>query len=71
MKGGRNNASFLLGTGVEPPQPETRCCSACGFETPNHKLLKRDGEGGHTCTTGHYEDGEGNLKRARNPYARR
>jgi len=44
-------------------------CSVCGFTHENRKLFKREGDG-HVCTTGHYEDDEGNAKRARNPYAR-
>jgi hypothetical protein len=63
----RNTESFLLGTGVAP---ETHVCSECGFEHAKKKLFKKNGDTGLTCATGHYEDREGNLKRARNPYAR-
>lgn len=44
-------------------------CQECGFTNENRKLFKRDGEG-HCCTTGHYQDDEGQLHRAKNPYAR-
>jgi len=63
-----NQREFALGAG----QPQTLgplTCSTCGFTSENRKLFKRDGDG-HTCTTGHYEDDEGQQHRAKNPYAR-
>lgn len=66
---GRSNEHFLLGQGVEP---ETHCCAECGFEHAKKKLFKKgEEEGKLTCSTGHYQDKEGSLKRARNPYAQR
>lgn len=62
--------SFMSGAGIpvpEAPAPPTRTCSACGFESPNRKHFKKDGDG-HTCSTGHYEK-NGELKRAKNGYA--
>lgn len=44
-------------------------CQECGFHSENRKLFKRDGEG-HCCNTGHYTDGDGQVHRAKNPYAR-
>lgn len=67
MKSQQRVDQFQIGTG-EDINP-TRTCSECGFTSDNPKHFKRDGEG-HTCTTGHYEDSDGNLKRARNMYAR-
>ena len=58
---------FAQGAGSSSLGPLT--CAECGFTSDNRKLLKRHGEG-HTCTTGHYEDDEGQLHRAKNPYAR-
>ena len=58
---------FAQGAGVSPLGGLT--CSVCGFASENRKLFKRDGEG-HTCSTGHYEDDDGQQHRAKNPYAR-
>jgi hypothetical protein len=65
---GRNTQAFLIGSGQGP---EPYVCSECGYSSANRKHFKK-GEGGegHTCSTGHY-DKDGELKRARNPYARR
>ena len=68
MAGGRNLEHFLLGTGTPP---ETHQCAECGYEHTKKKLFKRgDDDGTLTCSTGHYEK-DGQLKRARNPYAQR
>jgi hypothetical protein len=64
---GRSNEHFLLGTGVQPEQYQ---CVDCGYITAKKKLLKQS-ENGLTCSIGHYTDKENQLKRARNPYARR
>lgn len=58
---------FQVGAGVSTLGSLT--CKECGFTNDNRKLFKRDGEG-HTCNTGHYTDGEGQVHRAKNPYAR-
>lgn len=44
-------------------------CHVCGFHSDNRKLFKRDGDK-HQCSTGHYDDDEGQPHRAKNPYAR-
>lgn len=67
MKEKQRVEQFQVGTGASVSP--TRTCAECGFTSDKPKLFKRDGDG-HTCTTGHYEDAEGNLKRARNMYAR-
>lgn len=59
---------FAIGANQQPTLGALSC-SVCGFTHENRKLFKREGDG-HVCTTGHYEDGEGNVKRAKNPYAR-
>lgn len=60
---------FQIGAGQQPVSQ--RCCAECGYASENNKHFRKgDQEGTHTCTTGHYEDDDGNLKRARNPYAR-
>ena len=64
---GRNNDQFLIGAGA---QPEEYACSVCGYTHAKKKLFK-NGEGGLECSTGHYEDKQGQPKRARNPYATR
>lgn len=66
----RRTEAFQFGMGVEPQQ---HCCAECGYTSANRKNFKRSGEDGEarTCSTGHYTDAEGNLKRAINPYARR
>ena len=68
MPSGRNNEHFLIGAG-EAPEPEEFECSDCGYRHTKKKLFKNS-EGGLTCSTGHYEDKQGQPKRARNPYAR-
>lgn len=53
-------------------EPESHVCAECGFTHTNRKNFKRSEDGaGYTCSTGHYEDKEGNLKRQANFYARR
>ncbi len=61
--------AFSMGMGIEPEQ---HVCAECGYAHASKKNFRKlpDGEG-VTCSTGHYEDREGNLKRARNTYARR
>jgi hypothetical protein len=69
MARGRNFEAFLQGTGVQPTE---YCCADCGYTSNNRKHFKSSGdEGQKTCATGHFEDKEGQLKRARNPYAAR
>ena len=65
---GRNLQSFQEGAGTAPEQT-SYCCAECGYASNNRKHFRSAGEG-KTCNTGHYEDKEGNIKRARNPYAR-
>jgi hypothetical protein len=60
---------FALGAGQQTQALGALTCSTCGFSHENRKLFKREGDG-HVCSTGHYEDGDGNMKRAKNPYAR-
>lgn len=67
MPSGRNNEQFMLGAGVEPEQ---FVCSECGYAHTKKKLFKQ-GEGGLTCSTGHYLDKSDQPKRNRNPYATR
>lgn len=66
MTRGRNFDAFLQGTGVQPAE---YCCAECGHTSSNRKQFKNAGDGEKTCSTGHYTDKEGQLKRARNPYA--
>lgn len=58
---------FAQGAGA--PSLGGLTCQVCGFSSENRKLFKRDGEG-HVCSTGHYQDDEGEQHRAKNPYAR-
>jgi hypothetical protein len=68
MRSGRNTQSFLIGAGEEPQQ---YCCAECGYASENRKHFRNTEDGGaKTCSTGHYEK-DGELKRARNPYAGR
>ena len=62
---GRNNA-FAAGQGVEQEQCT---CSECGYTSSNRKNFRKGAEGGHTCSTGHYENKQGELKRQKNLYA--
>jgi hypothetical protein len=64
----RRFEAFAQGAGVEQT---SYCCAECGYTSTNRRNFKSVGEGEKTCSTGHYEDKEGNLKRAINPYARR
>jgi hypothetical protein len=52
-------------------EPEQRVCSECGYVHTSRRNFKKTDDGdGLTCSTGHYTDDEGNLKRNRNTYAR-
>jgi hypothetical protein len=69
MATGRRVGAFQQGQGIEP---ESHVCSECGYAHTNRRNFKRTDDGdGYTCSTGHYEDREGNLKRAKNTYAMR
>jgi hypothetical protein len=68
QRGGRNLYDFQVGAGTAP-EASSYCCAECGYVSGNRKHFKSQGEG-KTCSTGHYEDKDGNIKRARNPYAR-
>lgn len=59
--------AFSQGAGVEAP---SYTCTECGYESANRKNFRNSEEGQHVCTTGHYTDKAGTLKRAKNPYAR-
>lgn len=66
---GRNVLSFQQGAGTAPEAPHY-CCAECGYESDNRRHFRSgEEEGTKTCSTGHYEK-DGELKRARNPYAR-
>jgi hypothetical protein len=68
MPSQRRNDAFNLGQGIEPEQ---HVCAECGYVHANRKNFKRTEDGdAYTCSTGHYEDRDGNLKRQRNTYAR-
>ena len=60
--------AFNFGTGVE--SEPAYVCADCGYSSDNRKNFRRSEEG-HTCSTGHYTDKEGETKRAINPYARK
>jgi hypothetical protein len=63
----RRMDAFLFGTGVEP---ETFCCAECGYASASRKNFRRSEDGeARTCSTGHYEK-NGELKRAKNTYAK-
>jgi hypothetical protein len=63
----RRNDAFNLGQGIEPEQ---HVCSECGYAHTNRKNFRRTEDGsGYTCSTGHYESKDGQLKRAKNTYA--
>lgn len=64
----RRNDAFALGQGIEPEQ---HVCADCGYAHTNRKNFKNGENGTKTCSTGHYEDRDGNIKRAKNTYARR
>jgi hypothetical protein len=65
----RRVAAFQAGQGIEP---KTHVCSECGFTHTNRRNFRRTDDGeGYTCSTGHYEDRDGNKKRQANFYARR
>jgi len=64
----QHNQQFLIGAG-QAPEEETFGCADCGYTHTKKKLFKQS-ENGLTCSTGHYEDKQGQVKRARNPYAR-
>ena len=69
MPKGRNFTSFQEGAGTAP-EATSYCCAECGFASSNRKHFKSGNEEGtKTCATGHYER-DGELKRAKNMYAR-
>ena len=50
---------------------ETFSCAECGYASTNRKNFRRTDDGAaHTCSTGHYTDKSGELKRQKNTYAR-
>jgi hypothetical protein len=57
---------FDRGRGIEP---EEHVCAECGYSSPQRKNFRRAESGGLTCSTGHYHK-EGEMRRARNPYAK-
>ena len=59
--------AFNRGMGIEP---DTHVCADCGYTSENRKNFRRSEGEGHTCSTGHYTDKSGELKRQKNPYAR-
>lgn len=64
--------AFNYGQGIEPEPTPTHVCAECGYEHTNRKNFKRTDDGdAYTCSTGHYQDREGNLKRQANFYAKR
>lgn len=65
---GRNFTAFQQGAGQAPEAP-SYCCAECGYTSGNRKSFRSAGED-KTCSTGHYQDKDGNLRRAKNPYAR-
>jgi hypothetical protein len=68
MTAQRRLDAFVYGMGVEEPQ---HACDDCGYTSTNRKNFRRSEEGeGYTCSTGHYTDKSGDLKRQKNPYAR-
>ena len=69
MTSARRTSAFAAGMGVEQ---ETHACSECGYTSENRKNFRRSDDGeGYICSTGHYNDKEGNLKRQKNVYAQR
>ena len=64
---GRTFNAFQQGAGTAP-EAASYCCAECGYTSGNRKHFKSHEEG-KTCSTGHYER-DGQLKRAKNPYAR-
>lgn len=62
----RRYDAFVGGMGVEQP---SYTCAECGYSSQNRKNF-RNAEDGHTCSTGHYTDKQGELKRQKNVYAR-
>ena len=67
MVAARQREQFAQGAGTSALGPLT--CQTCGFHSDNRKLFKKDGDG-HTCSTGHFDNAEGQPQRAKNPYAR-
>lgn len=62
----RRYDAFTLGMGVEAPN---YTCAECGYQSGNRKNF-RNADEGHTCSTGHYTNKTGELKRQKNVYAR-
>lgn len=68
MPSTRRQDAFAYGMGVEEANYS---CAECGYTSTNRKNFRRSDSGdGHVCTTGHYTDKSGELKRAKNPYAK-
>jgi hypothetical protein len=68
MPSTRRQDAFAYGMGIEDP---SYSCSECGYKSGNRKNYRRTEDGdGHTCSTGHYTDKNGELKRQKNPYAK-
>lgn len=68
----RRLGAFDAGRGIEPEPEPTHVCAECGYAHTNRQNFKRSDDGeGYTCSTGHYNDKEGNLKRQRNAYAKK
>ena len=63
---GRNKA-FSAGMGVPEEQI---CCSECGYTSSKNKNFRKGENGGHVCSTGHYQTKDGETKRSKNLYAR-
>lgn len=43
-------------------------CHECGYTSEKRRNFRKDGDE-RVCHTGHYEDEDGRVRRARNPYA--
>jgi len=67
MTAKRRLDAFSYGLGVEA---ETHVCAECGYTSANRKNFRRSESGEFTCTTGHYTDKQGEMKRQKNVYAR-
>jgi hypothetical protein len=64
--------SAAFSQGVTGEGPEVFTCAECGYTSDKRKNFRRQEIGhGHVCSTGHYTDKSGELKRQKNLYARR